>query len=132
MNRFAAKLLFQFRVAGQPNKRVFCEERIVVYDARSPAQAISLAKGKFGKQREYHYENASHATVRVEFVGVMDMIDLGSPELRQASPEEVWYDFKDRLTPMVRRKELTIDERKLLRMLGGRPRKPKTGQGSAR
>ncbi len=48
MARYSAKLLFQFRVeiAGDSEKRRLCEERIVVFEARSPKAALAIAKRK--------------------------------------------------------------------------------------
>src|SRR5271168_4554068 len=56
--RFAAKLLFQFRVAvkGRSNQRRLCEERIVIIGASSAEIAHRIALRK-GKKSEHHYEN---------------------------------------------------------------------------
>lgn len=55
MKRYAAKLLFQFRATvGGYGRRRTCEERIVVFQARSATQALDLATKK-GRHQQYSY-----------------------------------------------------------------------------
>ncbi|MCE5269419.1 MAG: DUF4288 domain-containing protein [Planctomycetaceae bacterium] len=100
MNRYAAKLLFQFRVVvnGDSGKRRLCEERIVILNARSAKSALTKAQRE-GKRAEHHYENSERNPVFFEFVGVMELLHLGS----ECDRNEVWYDLRECLSPMERR-----------------------------
>ncbi|MEO9594278.1 DUF4288 domain-containing protein [Rhodopirellula bahusiensis] len=100
MNRYAAKLLFQFRVDidGDAGKRRTCEERIVVFIARNATSALAKSKRK-GRDSEHNYLNSDGNPVFFEFVGVMDLLKLGL----ECDPDEVWYDIRERLMPMERR-----------------------------
>ena len=99
MNRYAAKLLFQFRVTvgGSYGRRRICEERIVLLQARSAGQAVSKAKRK-GRDRQYTYLNSDGNPVDFQFVGVMELkkLDLVCDE------DEAWYEITERLLPMER------------------------------
>ena len=103
MPRFAAKLLFQFRVSvnGDVGKRRLCEERIINFSARTPREALQIAKRR-GKKGEHSYKNSAGNTVSFEFVGVMDLMSLGV----EAEADEVWYDIRVRLLPKERRKKI--------------------------
>jgi hypothetical protein len=116
MKRYAAKLLFQFHVAvnGEPGKRRLCEERIINFKARSPREALRLAKGR-GKRGEHEYKNTDGNKVSFQFVGVLDLMSLVECEA-----EEVWYDTRERLLPMERRTQIVPSERALLARLSGR------------
>ncbi len=100
MNRYSATLLFQVRVdlGADTGKRRTCEERIVLIEARSASSALAKAKRK-GRQAQHDYENHAGKTVYFEFVGVMDLLCLGL----ECDPDEVWYDIRERLSPMERR-----------------------------
>lgn len=117
MTRYAAKLLFQFQVAvtGDPGKRRLCEERIINFRARSPREALRLAKRR-GKLGEHAYRNSVGNKVSFQFVGVLDLISLPT----DSDAEEVWYDIRERLLPMERRARIVPDERDLLARLNGR------------
>lgn len=110
MQRYSAKLLFQFRVVtdGESNKRRTCEERIVVLQARSAASALKKAK-ETGRKAQHRYKNDNGGTVHFEFVGVTDLQHLG-PE---CEPNEVWYGIRELLTPMERKESLVPPESKL-------------------
>ena len=110
MNRYAAKLLFQFRVDidGDAGKRRTCEERIVVTTARSAASALTKSKRK-GHSAQHDYCNNDGNAVFFEFVGVMDLLELGA----ESDPDEVWYDIRERLLPMERREVFIPPEAKL-------------------
>ena len=49
MMRYAAKLLFQYRVEGEQTTHRLCEERILNFKARSGREALRIAKQR-GKQ----------------------------------------------------------------------------------
>lgn len=103
LKRYAAKLLFQFRVSieGVSNIRRTVEEKIVLVSAPSAKTALNKIKKK-AKQDEYDYLNDDGNPVYFEFVGVIDMQHLGI----ECSEDEVWYDVKDMLSPMERKDKL--------------------------
>jgi hypothetical protein len=115
MRRFAAKLLFQFRVDvdGDPGKRRLCEERIINFSARSPRDALQRAKRR-GQKGEHSYKNSEGNTVTFEFVGIIDLLCLGL----EAEADEVWYEIHERLLPMERRRKIIPEDKALLRRLG--------------
>jgi Domain of unknown function (DUF4288) len=108
--RFAAKLLFQFRVVtdGEPNVMRTCEERIVVLHAFTARAALVLAKQR-GKRAQYRYSNEIGNVVFFEFVGLMDLLHLG-PECDE---DEVWYDITQRKLPMERAAKVLPHESQL-------------------
>jgi len=110
VNRYAAKLLFQFRVMvdGDPGKRRLCEERIVVFRARSADDALRLAKRE-GIDCQHEYTNAHGNPVHFEFVGVLELLCLDPA----CEPDEVWYDIVERLLPMERKGRLLPAEHDL-------------------
>lgn len=116
MTRYAAKLLFQFHVAvkGDAGKRRLCEERIINFDARSPADALRSAKRR-GKRAEYAYENSDGNKVSFQFIGVLDLRCLDDDDA-----EEVWYDIKERRLPMERRARTVPRDADLIARLDGR------------
>jgi len=97
--KYAAKLLFQFRVIvnGESNKRRTCEERIVLVKAPHAEKALELAKS-IGAASEHSYDNSNGNPVHYEFIGVMDLMQLGA----ECEDNEVWYEIKEYLTPMER------------------------------
>jgi hypothetical protein len=110
--RFSAKLLFQFKVCyakGGCNKRRLCEERIISYEAEDARAALAHAK-KYGKSAQYDYKNGRNDTVRVELVGLQDLLKLGL----EAGPDEVWYDIIERLLPDERRSKFIPTDKKLI------------------
>ena len=108
--RFAAKLLFQWRVVvkGRSNKRRLCEERIILIRTTSAAEAHRLAL-KTGRAGEFHYMNHARNPVRFEFVGILDLLELGI----ECLPDEAWYDIKYMYTPKERAKRIVPAKRKL-------------------
>lgn len=118
MNRYAAKLLFQFRVelGAETGKRRICEERIVMFTARSATSALTKAKRR-GKASEHNYNNDEGNPVFFEFVGVMELLRLDS----ESDADEVWYDIYERLLPMERRDAFIPPEQELqaMRLLRG-------------
>jgi hypothetical protein len=111
MTRYATKLLFQYRVGNQllSKERRLCEERIVQFEARSNKEALTIAKRK-GRKARHSYRNSDGEIVRFEFVGVMDLLSLGV----ECEADEVWYEFRSRLSPMERRDKLIPPDSKLL------------------
>src|SRR5215217_4166068 len=77
MNRYAAKLLFQFKVAlaGRVKKRRLCEEQFITFEAASAKKALAHAKRR-GRESQHSYKGGGGANVRVEFVGVMELLLL--------------------------------------------------------
>jgi len=100
--RYAAKLLFQFRV-GSPRsaKMRMCEERIVLLRATSSEDAHRSSVAS-GLSSQYDYLNNDGERVFFEFIGVRDLISLGV----ECEEDEVWYEIKTMLRPMERRKKL--------------------------
>jgi len=113
--RYGAKLLFQFRIAsnGRSSKRRLCEERIIVFDAKSDDQAVAVAS-KRGAAAEHDYLNVANGHVYFEFIGIRDMIQLGW----ECEKDEVWYDIHERLAPMERRRSLIPSPERLFRIRG--------------
>ena len=101
--RYAAKLLFQFRVDidGNSGKRRICETRILNFDASSATEAYRKAQSK-GKSAEFEYDNDAGNAVFFEFVGLIELLKL-TPE---CTSEEVWYEISHKLLPMERREQL--------------------------
>jgi hypothetical protein len=107
--RFAAKLMFQFRVDGDaPGGFRTVEERIVLISALNAAAAYAVAKHK-GKVAKYNYLNDDGGRVYFEFVGVLDLINLG-PETED---DEVWYEIRRMKDPMQRKRDLVPDKQEL-------------------
>jgi hypothetical protein len=107
--RYAAKLLFQFRSvkSGISCRRRICEERIVILNAESAKAALAAAK-KRGRGEETSYRDCDKI-VFFEFVGVLDLLDLGA----ESEPDEVWWELKTRVSPMERRDSLVPPEKEL-------------------
>jgi hypothetical protein len=116
MARYAAKLLFQYRVDvdGGSGKRRVCEQRIINFDAKSPHAALAQAKCH-GQEGEHSFTNTDGNDVNFQFVGVLDLLSLGV----EADARTVWYEVKDLITPMERREKLLPTEADLLARLSG-------------
>jgi hypothetical protein len=108
--RYAAKLLFQFRVVIERDsgKRRLCEERIIVLQASSARSALVKAKSN-GKQSEYSYNNDEGNKVYLEFIGILELLQLGV----ECQEDEVWYDIKEKVLPDERRDKLIPPDSKL-------------------
>lgn len=108
--RFAAKLLFQFRVVdeGEANIMRLCEERIILISAPTARRALGLAKRR-GKTAQHSYKNASGAMIYFEFVGLMDLLHLGI----ECETDEVWYNIIRRKLPMERADSICPPESEL-------------------
>lgn len=109
VNRFAAKLLFQFRTltSGVSNKKRVCEERIILFMAATPKIALRLAKRR-GKDEEFSYVDDG-TKVLFEFVGVRELIELGTC----SEPDEVWSVLFDKIEPMENKDKLIPKENNL-------------------
>ncbi len=110
MTRYAAKLLFQYRVivGGRSGKRRICEERVVLLKDRSAKAALGQAKRK-GTKSEHTYANSDGNPVHFEFVGVLDLLALG----HECDADEVWYDIRTRVLPSERKRRLIPRESSL-------------------
>jgi len=102
-NRYAAKLLFQFRIvtSGRANKIRDIEERIITCAQDTAELAFKFSEG-YGRKSEYSYKNDAGGKVFFEFIGIVDLVHLGN----ETTKEEVWYDIRRALKPMERRKAL--------------------------
>jgi hypothetical protein len=105
---YAAKLLFQFNVAGSKSKRVPCEQRIVHIEAASGKKALGIAK-RIGGKAQHRYKNTDGKQVRFEFIGVQDLIGIGS----ECEPNEVWYELVKLTSPMARKEKYIPPENEL-------------------
>lgn len=110
MKQYAAKLLFQWRPVknGVSRKRRVCEERIVIFPAKSDGVALLKAK-KLGHKGQF-VEQKNNGAVHFEFVGVLELKDI----TLGYSEGEVWYEILEMKQPMERRrkiipKETTLD-----------------------
>jgi len=111
MSRFAAKLMFQFRVVGKRSDgRRLCEERIFIIDAELPQQALAKAKRR-GRKAEHNYRNAYNQTVQYEFVGVMAIVEID----QACDSDEVWYEFRERIRPDARKSRFIPSEDRVFR-----------------
>ncbi len=113
-NRYSALLFFQYRVdiGGVSNKRRTCEKRIITFSSSRPHKAYEIAE-KRGKASNYSYENNDENTVYFEFVGVMDLLKLGV----ECDDDEVWYEIREYVSPMERKKGLIPRRRELINSL---------------
>lgn len=109
--RYAAKLLFQFRVVvnGDSGKRRLCEERIITLQAPYARAALSEAKER-GRQARHRYKNNDGNTVHFEFIGVQELIHLGV----ECGTDEAWYEIVERAAPMERRLKFIPSEERLI------------------
>lgn len=124
MNRYSAKLLFQWRVTsgGTSGQRRTCEERIIVLKADSAAQALAKAKRK-GRDGQFDYTSSDGNPVEFQFIGIMELLKL-DPVCEE---DEVWFEVKERLLPM-ERAEKFIPPEHLLEAIRNEPRRKKVRQ----
>jgi Domain of unknown function (DUF4288) len=110
LERYAAKLLFQYRVskAGVINRRRLCEERLVVVKGSCAKEALLQVKAS-ARASEHKYKNSDGNLVAFQFVGVLEMLHLGS----ECEENEYWYEIRELMEPMERRKALCPPEGKL-------------------
>jgi Domain of unknown function (DUF4288) len=129
VRRYAARLLFQFRIManGNPGVRRLCEDRIIVLRAVGARSALARAQAR-GKAAEYQHPNADGTPVYFEFIGVTDLLELGA----ECEPDEVWYDIVQKVKPMERRKKLIPAPERLNAIAWERSNKPLERTGRAR
>lgn len=84
--RYAAKMIFEYTVAGDVRKRRTCESRIVLFHATSAESALRKAKAR-GVREQTQYRNVEGNDARIRFLGLADLIKL-DPE---CAPDEAWY-----------------------------------------
>lgn len=108
--RYAAKLLFQFRVMvdSSPGVRRTCEERIVTFSAAHGRAALREAKRR-GRAAKHRYKNSEGNAVHFEFIGVLELLRLDPA----CEADEVWYDITERVRPMERRVSVIPPESQL-------------------
>ena len=102
MDKFSAKLLFQWRPVGQGarKKRRLCEERIVTYSAGSAEEAYDKAQA-IGRHEEFEDDQGA-VLVRFEFIGLLELIDITSGY----DDGEVWYEIREMVSPMERKSRI--------------------------
>jgi hypothetical protein len=110
MSRYAAMLLFQYRVivGGKSSLMRTCEKRIIVLTAASARAALAAAKRR-GSAAKFSYKNSDNNPVHFEFVGILDLLELGV----ECEADEVWYDIIKLKRPKERAKSILPPERKL-------------------
>jgi hypothetical protein len=115
--RFAAKVLFQYRVEGRSAKSpTLCELRIIVCEAQSERQAVQAFR-RIINSSTCEIANPGAPRVQVRPIGIVDAMELGI----EADPNEFWYEFRQITRAMKRREELTLHSAELLRRLSGAP-----------
>jgi hypothetical protein len=92
--RYAANLLFEYRIKEAPSPRPLCERRIVVFRASGARDAIRRAKRR-GRQGEFSYRNADDQTVQIKFIGLIDVIGLEACE-----QDEAYYSLRRTSNPV--------------------------------
>jgi len=128
MNRYAAKLLFQFRAAlgdDPAGTMRTCEERIIVVTAPDAAAALVRAKA-YGDDAEFEGVGEAGNTFHFDFVGVMELLELGC----ECEPEEVWYDIYTRKLPMERKAHFIPPEDELNAIALEREARSKPNRGT--
>lgn len=108
--RYAAKLLFQFRVIvnGESSQFRTVEEIIVLIKTDCAKSALNKVKYS-AKNKEFSYLNNDGNTVFYEFIGVIDLIQLGI----ECEKNEVWYEIKTKLKPLENKKKFIPEEQDL-------------------
>ncbi len=108
---YAAKLLFQWRVIAGTKRyaRRLCEERVILLRASSAESALTEAK-RYGATACFT-DHREKRQVFFEFVGVVDLDDMLT-DLNE-HPAEVWYELRERLRPMERRRHLLVPEKRM-------------------
>lgn len=108
--RFAAKLLFQYRVIMNKDSGVrrLCESQIISFSSTDATTALLEAKLRASK-KQHHYKNSDGNQVRFEFIGVEELLCLDPA----CDSDEVWYEIVERVKPMERRAKLIPSKRQL-------------------
>ncbi len=111
--------MFQYRVVvdGVSSKMRTVEERIVTIVSQNAYDALAEIK-RNAYQDQTRYINNEGNEVFIEFVGVMDFIELGI----ECSENDVWYEIKTMRKPMERKEQLIPKECDLpaIKLLVGR------------
>ena len=91
MPRYAAKLLFIWDPdpVTESRSRRLCEERIVVFQSRSPHHAVRKAK-TIGRAEQVRFDSGH----QLRFAGILQCMDL---EFLDSS--EVWWEYQRRSNP---------------------------------
>jgi len=100
-------------VGRKPNRRRRCEERIIVVKATSAKGALAQAK-RYGAKCRHTYDNSNGDDVHFEFLGVMELLQLGL----ECDKEEVWWEHVHRICPSERRISLIPTDYDLLAACG--------------
>lgn len=110
MERFFAKLLFQFRKTkkGKEQKRRVCEERIITILAKSAEEAYKKAV-TYGKDEAW--TEAYHG-VKLDFIGILEMDSL-TEEDKIDNIDEVYWKLVELLKPMERKSQLVPQKKDL-------------------
>lgn len=111
MKRYSAKLLFQYceKLNNKAvTKKRLCEERIITFHAKSAKSALAFVK-QYGKNAHYSFKTLRDTVSYFEFVGVRELLCLET----KTDVEEVWYEYRDMIQPMERRKSLIPKEENL-------------------
>ncbi len=105
MNRYAAKLLFQWNAmpGARASSRRVCEERIVNFRAASARSAVAKAKN-IGKQGGFR-----SGGIRFQFIGILQLMELGA----EAGPGETWWELSYRSRPLERKGKVLPREKDL-------------------
>ena len=108
MNRYAAKLLFEFdkRLQGvSAQKRRVCESKIVIFHANSDDEVYESAL-TYGKESQYSYTHDGY-DIHYHFIGITELISLEYEE------NEVWWQFEEKLSPCERADKLIPQKHQL-------------------
>jgi len=81
----------------------------VTLKEKNASLALRQAK-KIGLDSEANYKNDQGQQVHIEFVGVLDFMQMGV----ESESNEVWYDIRTMLEPMERKDKIIPAEKKLL------------------
>ena len=112
---YATKNLMQCRVVvdGESNKMRSCSVKTCLLIAKTHKEVIRLAR-KIGKSDEVSYNKSDGNMVHVEFIGIVELIDI---DFHLQRFNEVWISFGDMLNPMERKNDLTASDEELLEKL---------------
>jgi hypothetical protein len=93
---------------GSPGTRRLCEERIITFTA-TDARAALVETKKRGRAAQHSYKNSNGNLVYFELVGVLELLCLDLT----CENDEVWFEIKERVTPMERRDRIIPAEARL-------------------
>ena len=104
MEKYAVKLLFQFRIDSVTIcKMRTSEEKIILFKHDLTIDNnIFKTINKRAKEDEFNYLNDDGNIVYYEYVGIIDICHLGV----EVDNDVVWYDIKTLLTPMERKEKI--------------------------